>query len=710
MRGNLSVGGIYAAGYNGVDIRGCLVANNTVVHQDSLNLTFSGVYLTSAYSNKISNSTIVANSTLNVPTGYRSAGMGANGRPIINCVVWNNQYTTDSGQVYKRQIGSIPTSVNYSAIEGGYASAMSSIALDSLNMGSDSTLLYPGFINPSGVVGSAVTAADSSAILNANWGLQSTSPLIDGGSPATYLTNWYSTKDAYGFPRITNNRIDIGALEFIDRHQSINWDQTLQGYVGDTLLLTATASSGLAVSYSVQPDTSAIIIGDTLVLLQAGAITITASQAGNDVFYTAADVVKQMQVVQRVEQLLTWNQLLTGEIGDTLILTATASSGLAVSYESSNSAVAQVQHDTLIIMGEGSVVITASQHGDSLYLPAVALSKNLEVTKQQQAIIWTQQLQGMIGDTILLSATATSGLVVSYVSDNSAVALIQGNRLILTGEGNASITANQVGSNKYHAATSVTKEVTVARQTQAIIWVQTLQGVIGDNVTLSATATSGLRVSYSSDNSSVAIVNGNQLIVVGEGDAIITASQAGNAYYSPATSVSKTIHVERQAQAILWQQELKATVNDEPITLLASATSGLSIIYSSDNTSVAIVNRDQLTIVGVGSATIRAEQHGDALYLPADHVEKTIAVSPALGLAESELITLSVYPNPVTEGEFTITTSSTEAGLIQIYTVQGTLVHQEQVSERDVVISCHDWAKGIYLVRVADKVEKIVIK
>ena len=64
---------------------------------------------------------------------------------------------------------------------------------------------------------------------------------------------------------------------------------------------------------------------------------------------------------------------------------------------------------------------------------------------------------------------------------------------------------------------------------------------VGDSFTLGATASSGLPVSYSSSNPSVATVAGNVVTIVGSGSVVITASQGGNSSYSPATEVSQGI-------------------------------------------------------------------------------------------------------------------------------------------------------------------------
>jgi len=62
---------------------------------------------------------------------------------------------------------------------------------------------------------------------------------------------------------------------------------------------------------------------------------------------------------------------------------------------------------------------------------------------------------------------------------------------------------------------------------------------------LTATASSGLPVSFASSNSLVATVSGNVITIVGVGSTTITASQAGNASYNAAAAVPQLLTVNR---------------------------------------------------------------------------------------------------------------------------------------------------------------------
>ena len=82
------------------------------------------------------------------------------------------------------------------------------------------------------------------------------------------------------------------------------------------------------------------------------------------------------------------------------------------------------------------------------------------------------------------------------------------------------------------------------QQSQTITFPE-FEDVEYDNVTFSpgATASSGLPVTYSSSNTSVASVSGSNLVINGVGSVVITASQSGGSGYLPATSVQRTLNV-----------------------------------------------------------------------------------------------------------------------------------------------------------------------
>lgn len=106
---------------------------------------------------------------------------------------------------------------------------------------------------------------------------------------------------------------------------------------------------------------------------------------------------------------------------------------------------------------------------------------------------------------------------------------------------------------------------------------------------LTATASSGLPVSYTSGNTSVATISGANVTIVGAGSSLITASQAGNASYSNATPVSQTLTVSNAS--------LTVTANSQSKTYGQTLTfAGTEFVPSS------LVNSDTVTGVTLTSS------------------------------------------------------------------------------------------------------------
>ena len=82
--------------------------------------------------------------------------------------------------------------------------------------------------------------------------------------------------------------------------------------------------------------------------------------------------------------------------------------------------------------------------------------------RQEQSIVWQQELYFSLTDSpILLTATATSGLPVSYTSSDSTIAYVEGDRLHLVADGHAWLTATQEGDYQYFPAEPVQRLLTV---------------------------------------------------------------------------------------------------------------------------------------------------------------------------------------------------------------------------------------------------------
>jgi hypothetical protein len=227
-----------------------------------------------------------------------------------------------------------------------------------------------------------------------------------------------------------------------------------------------------------------------------------------------------------------------------------------------------------------------------------------------------------------LTAIASSGLTVSYASDNPSVATVAGNIVVMTGIGTTTITASQPGSTIYNPATPVSQTFTVLKGDQTIVFGTLPAKVPGDpDFALNATASSGLSVSYTSSNSAVATVSGNTVTIHGIGVTTLTASQAGNANYNAAPNAMQTLTV-KTAQSISFPAVVTKTWGDPAFTLSATASSGLAVVFSSTSDKISIAG-NIVSLIKPGSVTVFADQPGNATFATAPRSSQSFCINPA---------------------------------------------------------------------------------
>ena len=109
---------------------------------------------------------------------------------------------------------------------------------------------------------------------------------------------------------------------------------------------------------------------------------------------------------------------------------------------------------------------------------------------------------------------------------------------------------------------------------------------------------------------------------------VIAANQAGNATYLAATAVSKSLFITPAPQTIIWANlaTRQFSTSANTVTLAATSSSGLAVTYSVTS-GPATVSGSTLTVTGAGTVVIAANQVGNANYLAATAVSKSLVVS-----------------------------------------------------------------------------------
>jgi hypothetical protein len=153
---------------------------------------------------------------------------------------------------------------------------------------------------------------------------------------------------------------------------------------GNTATVAATASSGLAVSYSSTTPAVCSVNSDTGVVtgISAGTCVIAANQSGNTQYAPAPQVTQSIPVISNPGQTTSFGAVPALSLGGTANVTATASSGLAVTYSSTTPAVCTVDGKNGLVtdLTAGACSIAANQAGNANFNAAPQVTQTITVS------------------------------------------------------------------------------------------------------------------------------------------------------------------------------------------------------------------------------------------------------------------------------------------------------------------------------------------
>jgi gliding motility-associated-like protein len=150
-------------------------------------------------------------------------------------------------------------------------------------------------------------------------------------------------------------------------------------FIGSSTDLTATGAQGSVKWYTGSCGGTTAGSGNPLTVSPTVTTTYYARNYANSVYSSGCASVTI--TVNKYDQIITFDPIPGKTYGDADFSPASASSGLAISYSSSNTAVARIVAGKVHLVGVGSSDITASQAGNATYNPAVSSIQTLSVSK-----------------------------------------------------------------------------------------------------------------------------------------------------------------------------------------------------------------------------------------------------------------------------------------------------------------------------------------
>jgi surface protein len=273
-------------------------------------------------------------------------------------------------------------------------------------------------------------------------------------------------------------------------------------------------------------------------------------------------------------------------------------------------------------------------------------------------------------DFVQLIASASSGLPVSFEVTAGAATLVGSSYLSLTGVGEITVRATQNGGNGFAAAVPVTRSFRVGQAPQTLIGLE----IIADrawntpNFYVNASSNTSLPIVFTvTEGANIAeIINGNVVrLKAAVGKVTITASQAGNANYAAATSLTRSFNVVKANQEITSIGFVPNLIYRPNLTqtLSASASSSLPVSATVVSGNATITN-NIISFPTAGTSVVRYSQSGNDLWNAAVSMERTYVV----GKANQEII-LTSFTSPMVIGSSQTIVTNATSGLPVVMSV-----------------------------------------
>jgi gliding motility-associated-like protein len=413
-------------------------------------------------------------------------------------------------------------------------------------------------------------------------------------------------------------------------------------------------SPALPAGLSIHP-TTGIISGKPTEYSATKIYTVTAS---NPVGSVTANV---SITINKIANNLTLGNLSKSYGDPNFTIAAFSNSTGAISYSIDNNAVASIAGATVSILNAGTSTITATQLEDDKYVTATTTA-TLIVNKISANLSLANITKNYGDPDFDVHASSNSSGSFSYSIANPAIATILGNTIQLHQVGNTTITVQQVASDNYlSGTTSATLTVRENAPTGLSYPGPNLYSLLNPIAALTPSV-SGTVTNYSISpglpaglniNSSSGVISGTPSQAT---QAIIYKITASNT----AGSISATVSIAvNKLIPTISLNEINKTYGAPDFIIAAISNSPGKIYYSVNNTSIATVIGNRVTLKSGGIATITASQEATDQFEAAT-VKAQLLVNdlPKIGL-EYPLINIltidkTIQPiKPIEQGVFT---------------------------------------------------------
>ncbi len=404
------------------------------------------------------------------------------------------------------------------------------------------------------------------------------------------------------------------------------------GTFGANLSLSTAGGTGSgAVSFVVDSGPCSVS-GSTLTPSGAGTCMVTATKAASLNYLSASSASTAIAIAKRNPDF-TWSGL-SKVYGESFTLTAPdPSTAGTFTYSSASPSVVALNGDTATVVGIGSSIITATfTPNDTLnYASGDTVTATITTSRAPITVTPTAGQSKVYGSNDpTLSYTITSGSLIG--SDTLSGALTYSGSNV----GSYTFTIGTLTNSKY-TITLDAETFAITKATQNVLSLSSLSAAYDPSnktVSLTGTGASGSG-SYSyqlhgSNTTPGCTVTGSSLTYTTAGTCVIAVTHSGDTNHLARTdAVSFTIGLA--SQTITFGSLSAKSYSSETFTVSATSSASLTVVFTSGSTSVCTTsgtNGSTVTLLGVGTCVINANQAGDANTGAASQVSQNFTVNP----------------------------------------------------------------------------------
>ncbi|MCX7070594.1 MAG: choice-of-anchor D domain-containing protein [Gammaproteobacteria bacterium] len=245
-----------------------------------------------------------------------------------------------------------------------------------------------------------------------------------------------------------------------------------------------------------------------------------------------------------------------------------------------------------------------------------------------------------LGGSSTLTASSSSGASPMLSTTTPTICTLSGSAAagdasgICTVNANVAASASGCTSGCYQAAPEKSVDITVSKLDQTISFDAAPVIVVGGSGTVSASAPGGTVIFNTAGQANCSSGGSNGSIITGlkAGPCTVSASQAGDAIYSSASG-SQSISIGQGSQSISFGAAPSGLKVGDSTSLSATASSGLTVSFSSNTTGICTVSGSTVTGVSAGTCTVSATQVGNPDYSAAPAETQSFSIAPAASLS-----------------------------------------------------------------------------